>query len=77
MTWLEWTLWFVLFSIYITCLFTVCRLTFAKGYTVLGIVGIFMPLLWLIGAVLPAKPGSRFDVAMRTAQQRQIQDMTA
>jgi hypothetical protein len=43
----------------------VCRLTFEKGHTVLGIVGIFMPFLWLIGAIMPAKPGSRFDEAQR------------
>ena len=45
---------------YIVCLFTVCAMTFAKGRTVLGLAGIFLPFLWLIGAVLPAKPGSRF-----------------
>ena len=45
MTGLEWMLSWALFMIYITCLFTVCRLTFQKGYTILGIVGIFIPLL--------------------------------
>jgi hypothetical protein len=35
-------------------------LTFKKGHTLLGILGIFLPFLWLIGAILPAKPGSRF-----------------
>ena len=63
--WWEWLLGVVLFSFYIVCLFTVCRLTFEKGYTILGLVGIFMPFLWLIGAILPAKQGSRFDVAQR------------
>ena len=29
-----------------------------KGYRLLGWVGIFFPILWLIGAVLPPKPGS-------------------
>ena len=37
-----------------------CRLTFMKGYAVLGIVGIFFPILWLVGAILPPKPGSQF-----------------
>jgi hypothetical protein len=60
MTVLEWVLWTVLATIYIVCLFTVCALTFRKGYLVLGIVGIFLPILWLIGAVLPAKRGSRY-----------------
>jgi hypothetical protein len=32
----------------------------------LGIVGIFIPLPWLIGAVLPAKPGPRHAVDQAT-----------
>ncbi len=70
MTWLEWTLGFMLLSFYITCLFTVCSMTFQKGYTVLGIVGIFLPWLWLIGAFLPAKKGSRYELAQQIAYQR-------
>jgi hypothetical protein len=62
-------LWFMLFSFYITCLFTVCSLTFQKGRTVLGIVGIFAPWLWLIGAILPAKKGSRYDLAQQMGYQ--------
>jgi hypothetical protein len=64
---MEWVLWSSLFIIYIFCLFTVCALTFRKGHTVLGIVGIFVPLLWLIGAVLPPKPGSALDLQERRA----------
>jgi hypothetical protein len=60
MTVLDWVLSTSLFIIYIVCLFTVCVLTFRKGYLVLGIVGIFLPILWLIGAVLPPKRGSRY-----------------
>jgi hypothetical protein len=63
MSWLEWVLAAALFSIYIVCLFTVCSLTFSKGHTLLGIIGIFLPFLWLIGAVLPAKQGSRYAIA--------------
>jgi hypothetical protein len=55
---LEWILSTALFVIYIVCLFTVCSLTFRKGYVLLGIVGIVLPFLWLIGAILPPKPGS-------------------
>jgi hypothetical protein len=58
-------LWLSLAAIYIACLFTVCALTFRKGHTLLGIVGIFLPILWLIGAVLPAKPGSSYDLQER------------
>ncbi len=73
---MEWFLGFLLFTIYITCLFTVCSLTFRKGYTILGIIGIFMPLLWLIGAVLPAKKGSRHDIAQATYYQQQMDQYT-
>jgi hypothetical protein len=73
---LDWFLSIALFTIYVVCLFTVCALTFRKGYTLLGIIGIFLPILWLIGAILPPKRGSRMDV--QQAQQREvaIADMT-
>jgi hypothetical protein len=60
MTGLEWILGTTLVTLYIFCLFTVCSLTFRKGYTGLGILGIFLPFAWLIGAVLPPKPASAF-----------------
>ena len=72
----EWFLSAMLFIIYITCIFTVCLLTFKKGYMVLGILGIFFPILWLIGAVLPAKEGSRAWVEQGIRQQAQIEQMT-
>ena len=72
MTWLEWTLGLMLLSFYLMCLFTVCGMTFRKGYTVLGIVGIFLPWLWLIGAFLPAKKGSRYEVSQAIAYQQQV-----
>ena len=71
MSWLEWMLGFMLFSFYITCIFTVCSMTFQKGRTLLGIVGIFVPFLWLIGAILPAKPGSRYELGQQMARQAQ------
>jgi len=61
MTGLEWILWIILGAFYICCLFTVCMLTFRKGHVLLGIVGIFIPLLWLVGAILPPRPGSTYD----------------
>jgi hypothetical protein len=76
MTGMEWFLGFILFSFYITCLFTVCAMTFQKGHIILGIVGIFIPLLWLIGAFLPAKKGSRYDVSQRIAYQQQLEQYT-
>jgi hypothetical protein len=67
MTALEWNLSTALLTMYLVCLFTVCMVTFAKGRTVLGILGIFLPFLWLIGAVLPAKPGSRYATQAQLA----------
>ena len=69
MDWLQWLIGAAFFAFYVVCLFTVCRLTFEKGHTILGLVGIFMPFLWLIGAIMPAKPGSRFDIKQRTHYQ--------
>ncbi|TMD27762.1 MAG: hypothetical protein E6J04_16650 [Chloroflexi bacterium] len=70
MTVLDWVLASLLFSIYFFFLFTVCILTFRKGYVLLGIIGIFIPFLWLIGAILPAKRGSQYestnDMGMQT-----------
>jgi hypothetical protein len=62
---LDWILSSILFVIYFFCLFTVCLLTFRKGYVVLGIIGIFIPLLWLIGAILPDKRGSQYGMSVR------------
>jgi hypothetical protein len=77
MDWWEWILWVALATFYLMCLFTVCRLTFQKGYTVLGIVGIFIPFLWLIGAILPAKQGSRFAIAQQSMYQAQLREYAA
>ncbi len=58
MTGLEWILISTLAVIYIALWLTVAMITLRKGHVVLFVVGIFIPILWLIGAVLPAKPGS-------------------
>ena len=65
MTGLEWMLMSTLGVIYLVCLFTVCALTFRKGHVALGILGVFLPFLWLIGAVLPPKPGSSYALQER------------
>ena len=36
----------------------------------IGIVGIFAPWLWLVGAFLPAKKGSRYELAQQSAGQQ-------
>lgn len=41
--------------IYLILVFTLAVLTFRKGHWVLGLVGIIFPVLWLIGAILPAR----------------------
>ena len=53
MSYLEWFLLVFLFLIYVTCIFTVALITFRNGRWILGILGIFFPVFWLIGAVLP------------------------
>ena len=62
MTLMEWILWSMLLAIYLVCVFTVASLTFRKGHTVLGFIGIFLPFLWLIGATLPPKEGSPYTL---------------
>ena len=39
---------------------TVCVLTFRKGYVLLEVRGIFPPLWWLIGAILPRQAGRAY-----------------
>jgi hypothetical protein len=51
-------------------------LTFRKGHTVLGILGIFVPFLWLIGAILPAKQGSRYWVDEGIRRQETMDELT-
>lgn len=75
MTVLEWILSLALFTLYVVALFTVCSLTFQKGRIVLGIVGIFVPFLWLIGAVLPAKRGSRYELEQQTRYRMQAAEV--
>jgi hypothetical protein len=50
---------FLLGAIYLVLLFTVAIITFRKGHWVLGLIGIFFPILWLIGAVLPDRRAYR------------------
>jgi uncharacterized membrane protein len=44
--------------LYLVLLFTVAIMTFRKGHWVLGLIGFIFPILWLIGAVLPARRGA-------------------
>ncbi len=76
MTTLDWFLSVTFIMLYFFMIFTVCFLTFQKGHIVLGIVGIFLPILWLIGAILPAKRGSRYEAQQAMRDQAQIEEMT-
>jgi hypothetical protein len=76
MTGLEWALTWLLVFLYISFVFTVCLLTFRKGHTLLGILGIFLPILWLVGALLPAKRGSRQWVNEGMRRQAEMEQMT-
>jgi uncharacterized membrane protein len=44
--------------LYLVLLFTVAVMTFRKGHWVLGLIGFIFPVLWLIGAVMPARRSS-------------------
>jgi hypothetical protein len=44
--------------LYLVLLFTVALMTFRKGHWILGVIGIIFPVLWLIGAILPARRGA-------------------
>jgi hypothetical protein len=61
MSGLDWFFSFTLGIIYIALIFTVAIVTFRKGHWVLGLIGFFIPILWLIGAILPAKRGSSYQ----------------
>jgi hypothetical protein len=41
--------------LYVVLLITLGILTIRKGHWVMFIVGIFLPLFWIIGAVMPPK----------------------
>ncbi len=60
MTPLEWILISTLAVLYIALWFTVALVTLRKGHMALFVIGIFVPILWLIGAVLPARPDSSY-----------------
>ena len=57
-----WLLYSGLALLYLVLVFTVCMVCFRKGHTVLGVLGIFLPFLWLIGAAMAPVPGSSYSV---------------
>jgi hypothetical protein len=59
MSGLDWFFAIGLGVLYLVLLFTLCVLCFRKGHWVLGLFGIFLPFLWVIGAVLPSRRYAR------------------
>jgi hypothetical protein len=51
--------WILFTVIYLVLLVTLGVMTFRKGHWILGIIGFFFPILWLIGAVLPGRRYAR------------------
>ena len=50
------TAWAISLSIlYLVLIFTLALLSFRKGHWVLGLIGFVFPVLWLFGAILPAR----------------------
>ncbi|MGA3146297.1 MAG: hypothetical protein ABSF33_02345 [Acidimicrobiales bacterium] len=46
---------FILSAIYIVLLITLGIISLRKGHWVMFIIGLFFPLFWLIGALLPRR----------------------
>jgi hypothetical protein len=49
-------LWIILAALYFTALVVLGMATLRKGHTVMFFVGIFFPLLWIIGALIGPTP---------------------
>lgn len=45
--------------IYLVLVLTIAVLSFRKGHWVLGLLGFVFPVLWLIGAIMPARRAYR------------------
>lgn len=51
----NWVLTGILCVLYLVLIFTAAAATLRKGHLILLFAGIFLPLLWIIGALLPPK----------------------
>jgi hypothetical protein len=49
-------LWIVLATLYLVALISLGVSTLRKGHTVLFVVGIFLPFLWIVGALMAPTP---------------------
>lgn len=50
-----WFLGIGLGVLYLILIFTLAVMSFRKGHWVLGLFGFFIPIFWLVGAILPAR----------------------
>ena len=50
---------FTLGIIYLVLLLVFAVLSFRKGHWVLGLIGFILPVLWIIGAILPSRYARR------------------
>jgi hypothetical protein len=49
-------IWFLLAVVYLVVLITLGLTALRKGHVVLFIVGIFLPILWVVGALIGPSP---------------------
>jgi uncharacterized membrane protein len=47
--------WALMGIVYLVLVCTLCLLSFRKGHWVIGLIGFIFPILWLVGAILPAR----------------------
>ena len=65
MTGLEWTLITILVVMYLAMLIVLGAMTLRKGRPMMFVVGIFFPVFWIVGAVMPAVPTAAEVAATR------------
>ena len=51
----DWFLGIGLGVLYLVLIITLAITSFRKGHWVLGLVGFFLPVFWIVGAILPSK----------------------
>jgi hypothetical protein len=56
---MEWALGFVLFVIWLALFVVLGVATLRRGHWIMFIIGIFFPLLWIIGALIPPTAAAR------------------
>jgi hypothetical protein len=57
-----WLVGAMLIYVYYICLFSIGVTAFDKDRRVLATIGFILPIVWLFGALLPAREGSRYEL---------------